>query len=341
VRALLIVNPRATSAKGRDVARVTDELSSGFDLKTAETRYPSHARELAAEAVADGFDLIIPLGGDGTLNETVNGLMHASVRSQPEGQFGVEAGGTRSAAATDVRPDRLPVVAPIPGGGANVFAQSFGFPPDLVESARLITRSAKDLANGQASRTIGLGLAGDRYFTFSASLGLDAEVLADVNRMRAKGRRATPGLYLWTATRHFYFSTDRRTPALTVHTDVPGPVEPVFMGVVTNSAPWTYLGHRPVTPVPKPDFNSGLDMFALRRLRTTTTLGLVHRMLHIRDKPPEGRDVVTLDGLSELTIRSRRPIAFQADGEYLGEVTEMPFRYVPNALRVLVPRPPT
>ena len=382
MRALLIVNPHATSSHDKDVTRVADELAPAFDLVTAETRYPSHASELAADAAAEGFDLVIPFGGDGTLNEAVNGLMHATVRSRPDARArgvgsatvgapsapGEIRGPSRSgglggpggpgglgglgmpggpgangdggaAAAGNTAPQ--PAIAPIPVGGANVFAQSFGFPPDPAESARRVAAAAARAAgSGYAWRTIGLGLAGDRYFTFSAGIGLDAEVVADVARARARGRRATPGLYMRMGLRRYFLMTDRREPALTLFSETGDAVGELFMGIVTNSSPWTYLGRRPVSPVPRPDFSSGLDVFALRRLRTLTTLGALRQMLHTRDHPPEGRDVFTLDGLSEITFRSRRPIAFQADGEYLGEVTEMPFRYVPNALRVLSLRPP-
>lgn len=310
MRALLIINPHSTAADASDAKRVASELGSGFDLETAETRYPSHARELAADAAADGFDLLVPFGGDGTLNETVNGLMNATAK-----------------------PSGLPAIAPVPGGGANVFAQSFGFPPDPAEAARRIVEAAD--SRGPAWRTIGLGLAGDRYFTFSASLGWDAEVVGEVERMRARGRKATPGVYIRAALRRYYFATDRRDPALTLHAEESEPAGRLFMGVVTNSSPWTYLGRRPVSPVPRPDFSSGLDVFALRRLRTLTTLGALHQMLHIRDSPPHGRDVLTAGRLRTLTFSSTRPIAFQVDGEYLGEVTEVPFGYVPGALRVL------
>jgi diacylglycerol kinase family enzyme len=295
------------------VARVTTELSKTLDLEVAQTRYSAHAEQIAADAAADGFDLVLPFGGDGTLNEVVNGLM----RAKP------------SDGAT------LPAIAPIPAGGANVFAQSFGYPPDQAEAARRIAQ-----ASPASFRTIGVGLAGDRYFTFSAGLGLDAEVVHDVNLLRGNGRHATPGLYMRTALRRYYMATDRREPALTLYSEAGTPVSGLFMGVVTNSSPWTYVGRRPVSPVPRPDFSSGLDVFALRRLRTLTTLRALRQMLHTRDLAPQGTDVVTLDGLCVLTFRSRRPIAFQVDGEYLGEVTELAFRYVPNALRVLALRPP-
>jgi diacylglycerol kinase family enzyme len=318
VRALLIVNPHATSADGRDLALVSSELSKAFDLETAETSYPSHAEKIAADAMASGFDLVMPFGGDGTVNEVVNGLMRGAVGDGAH----------------------MPALAPVPAGGANVFARSFGYPPDSVAAARLIAQASHGLAPGQSWRTIGLGLADERYFTFSAGIGVDAEVVREVNRLRDRGRHASPSLYMRAALRRYYLGTDRREPALTLYSEAGTPVSGLFMGVVTNSSPWTYLGPMPVSPVPQPDFSSGLDVFALRRLRTATTLRALRQMLHTRDRTPRGRDVLTIDGLCALTFRSRRPIALQTDGEYLGEVTELSFRYVPNALRVLALRPP-
>jgi len=184
-------------------------------------------------------------------------------------------------------------------------------------------------------RTIGLGQAGDRYFTFSAGLGVDAEVMADIERLRARGRHASTTLYLRTTLRRYYFRTDRHRPALTLNAPGQPPVTGLFMGVVTNSSPWTYLGSRPVRPAPHTDFNSGLDLFALRRLRTLTTLAALRHMMHANEELPSGRDVVSAAALSGLTFRADRPIAFHIDGEYLGETETVAFRFIPDALCVV------
>jgi diacylglycerol kinase family enzyme len=308
VRALLIINPRASSMSGREAGLVVRELGSRLELETAQTQYRGHARELAGASAARGYDLVVTFGGDGTVNEVVNGLMTAPVRGH--------AG---------------PAIAPVPGGGANVFARTLGLPPDPAAAVRRIVAA---VASGKR-RTIGLGAAGDRYFTFSAGLGVDAEVMADIDRLRAKGRRASTMLYLRTALRRYYYITDRRRPALTLEAPGQAPVKGLCMGVVTNSSPWTYLGNRPVRPAPHSDFNSGLDLFALRRLRTLTTLAALGHMMHTNEQLPSGRDVVSAAALSELAFRADRPIAFHIDGEYLGETEEVTFRFVPDALCVL------
>jgi len=308
---------------GRDAGLVVRALGSRLELETAQTRYRGHARELAAASAEAGFDIVVTFGGDGTVNEVVNGLMRCQV---PAGDSAAVEG---PSSAGEAGPARRPAIAPVPGGGANVFARTLGLPPDPAEAVRRILAAV----DSGAWRTIGLGLAGDRYFTFSAGLGVDAEVVAEVDRRRASGGRASTLLYLRTALRRYYV-TDRRHPALTLTAPGQSPVPGLFMGVVTNSSPWTYLGSHPVRPA-HADFSSGLDLFALRRLRTLSTLAALRHMMRTSDELPSGRDVVSAAALAELAFQADRPIAFHIDGEYMGETEGVSFRFVPEALCVL------
>jgi diacylglycerol kinase family enzyme len=316
VRALLIVNPHATSTTPlrRDV--IVRALSSAVELEVVETRYRGHATSLAADARGNGFGLVLTLGGDGTVNETVNGLLR-----DPAGS---------GAAAAPHRADGLPALAPLPGGSANVFTRAMGLPPDPVDAAGQILEA---LAQGRR-RHIGVGLAGDRYFTFNAGLGLDAEVVRAVDGHRARGRTASPALYVRLTLRQYYRVTDRRHPALTLERDGQPPSEPFFLGIVSNTSPWTYLGRRPVYTNPQAAFDSGLDLFALRSLRSVGIFGTIRQMLSTQ-RAPHGRNVLTLHDQADLTLRSTRPVAFQVDGEYVGEHECVRFLAVPDALRVI------
>lgn len=281
-------------------------LSGLVDLDVERTQYRGHARDLAAAADAD---LIIVHGGDGSVNEAVNGMM------------------SRDGAG----PQGRPLIAIIPGGGANVLARGLGLP---VDAAAAIRRLRESLAAGRY-RTIGLGLAGDRYFTFSAGLGWDAEVVGEVDRLRAEGHRESATLFLRTMVRTYYRATDRRRPALTLERDGEPPVSDLFMTIITNRSPWTYLHSRAVLPVPNPDFSSGLDLLAMRRLRLIRIVSAVGQMLYIRSRAPRGRDLMSVLGSESLAVRSSRPIALQVDGEYLGETEAVKFQFVPHALRIV------
>jgi diacylglycerol kinase family enzyme len=304
VRALLIINPRATSMTGRDAGLVVRALGSRLELDTRQTQYRGHAGELAAASAAEGYDLVVTFGGDGTVNEVVNGLMRV--------------------------PDDRPTLAPIPGGSGNVFARTLGLPADAGGAVQRILAS---VAAG-TRRKIGLGLAGDRYFTFSAGLGIDAEVIADMDTQRARGRRASVAAYLRTTVRRYY-GMDRQHPALTLRTPDQPPISGLFMGVVTNSSPWTYLGSHPVRPA-HADLSSGLDLFALRRMRTLSTLAALGQMMQTSNEElPSGRDIVSAAALTELVFEAARPTAFHIDGEYLGERESVAFRFVPDAVCVI------
>ena len=291
-------------------------LAGLVELDVERTQYRGHARELAAAARGE---LVIVLGGDGSINEVVNGVMGRNGGSDGGSDGGGSDGGGK------------PLIAVIPGGGANVLARSLGLP---VDAAAAICRVREVIAAGRY-RTIGLGLAADRYFTFSAGLGFDAEVVGEVDRLRAEGRRESTSLFLRTIIRHYYRGTDRRRPALTLERDGQPPVGDLFMTIITNRSPWTYFRDRPLLPVPNPDFNSGLDLLALRQIRPTTMINAVGQMLYVRSRPTRGRDLLSVTGSESLTLRSARPIAFQVDGEYLGETEAVKFQFVPQALRVV------
>jgi len=310
MRALLIVNPYATTTTAVRREVITHALASELDLDVVQTRYRGHAAHVAEGAVREGFGLVLTLGGDGTVNEVVNGML----RGRPPGAAAAGA----------------PLFAALPGGNANVFVRALGLPTDPVDATGRILHS---LPAGR-TKTIGLGLAGRRYFCFNAGLGLDAEVVRVVEGLRARGREASAALYVWTTVRQFTTITNRREPALTLERDGLPAIGGLHLGIVSNAAPWTYLGQRPVNASPKAGFDTGLDLFAMRKLGALRTLNVVRQMLS--GGGPAGRHVVSLHDQDALSFRAIRPTAFQVDGEYVGEREHVMLRSIPNALRVLV-----
>ena len=282
-----------------------------------ETRYRGHATTLARGAAAEGYGLVLTLGGDGTVNEAVNGLLR----------------GTQT--ASNGQPEhngRAPALAPLPGGNANVFARNLGLPPDPVDAADQVV----DALTAHRCRSVGLGLADDRYFAFNSGLGIDAEVVRAVEGRRAHGRSVSPALYLRMAMRQFYKLTDRRHPSVMLEQSGGGRDGPLFWCTVSNTSPWTYLGRRPVSTNPQASFDSGLDVFGMRTLSTASTLRTLRQMLTPRTEPPRGRALIVRHDLDELTLEADRPVAFQIDGEYVGERERVTFRAVPHAIRVVM-----
>ena len=91
MRALFIVNPKATTTTARTREVVLSALRAEMDITCVETAYRDHARKLAYGATADGYDLVLSLGGDGTVNEVVNGLLQ-SPKGVPRPRYAVIPG---------------------------------------------------------------------------------------------------------------------------------------------------------------------------------------------------------------------------------------------------------
>jgi diacylglycerol kinase family enzyme len=301
----LVVNPEATSTTpaGRDV--IAHALASDVKLEIAETGHRGHASALAAQAVTDRVDLVVTHGGDGTINEVVNGMLTG--RAQGD----------------------VPMLGVVPGGSANVFAGALGLPRDPLEATHRLLQ-AIELGH---SRWVGLGRAAGRWFTFNAGLGWDAAVVARVERSRAKGRDASPFLYTQSALTSYVH--ERRHPReLTV--ELPGrePMSDVRLAFVCNTDPWTYLRSRPVRLNRGASFDRGLGLFALRSLRFGTVMRHVAQIL--TDSDTRGGNLVRRDDVEQLRVLCAEPTPLQVDGDLLGDRTEVTFESVPRAIRVVV-----
>ena len=315
MRALLVVNPKATTTSERSRDVLVRALRSAVTLTVEYTNRRGHAAALARAAAESGVDVVVTLGGDGTINEAVNGLMAA--HSALDGISGPRA-------------NALPALAVVPGGSTNVFARALGLPRDWVDGTSVILEALREGRH----RVIGLGRADDRYFTFAAGLGLDAAVVRRVEQSRLRGRKSTPALYFRSIVGQFLVGDDRKNPPLSI--ERPGEPSELELGtvVVQNTAPWTYLGDRPINPNPEASFDRGLDVLAMRRLAVTSTTRTLAQ-LATRKGDPHGKHLLHLHDQDEFTVVASRPQAFQLDGDYLGERQKVHFVSVPEALRVI------
>jgi diacylglycerol kinase family enzyme len=264
------------------------------------------------------MDVVLAVGGDGTVNEVVNGLLEHG----PGGH--------------------LPVLAVVPGGSTNVFSRALGRSRNpatatgqILESLRAGRTRRVSLGTASALTDTGAGeWTAPRWFVFSAGLGFDAEVIQRVERRRAAGHRSTGALYVAETTLAFLRSRERRDPPMTVQ--VPGERDRagLFLCLVSNVSPWTYLGSRPVNPSPEASFDTGLDVFALARMGVPGMLRTARRTL-ARRPHPAGPGVHRWHDLPGVTVVAGRPQGWQLDGDHLGRTTALRLTSVPAALRVV------
>ncbi|MEV6318761.1 diacylglycerol kinase family protein [Streptomyces sp. NPDC051776] len=322
MRALLVVNPTATTTSGRTRDVLIHALASDLKLDVAMTERRGHARELARQAAEDGeTELVVALGGDGTINEVVNGLLHHGPA-----------------------PEALPGLAVVPGGSTNVFARALGLPNDAIEA----TGALLDALHRRTERTVGLGLASGtpgtddagvpaRWFTFCAGFGFDAGVVGRVEQHRERGRRSTHSLYVRQVVRQFLGEQHRTQGTITLEREGAEPVHDLVLSIVCNTAPWTYLGNRPVYAAPAASFDTALDVLGLSRLSTAAVARYAAQLLMSSpERGPRGRHAVSLHDLTDFTLHSQVPLPFQMDGDHLGLRTSVTFTGVRRALRVIV-----
>ena len=292
---LLIVNTVAQTVTryARDV--IVRALSSEFRVEVGETKGPGHAGELATEAAERGIDLVVALGGDGTVNEVANGLAGTAIP-----------------------------MAVLPGGGANVFARSLGLPRDAVEAAGILLERLHE-----PPRRIPLGRAGDRWFLANAGVGIDAAIVRRVEERQMAKRLAGDLSFAWSGLRVLFSEYDRRTPHLHVKLG-DAVVEDVFTVLVQNVDPYTYVGDRAIRFCADASLDGGLDAVAFRTLRTTLVARVLLRAL--RTGKPVRRAAAYGHDLPSVQIEADEPVPLQVDGEFVGEVEAVSIESVPGAL---------
>ncbi len=311
MRALLVVNHKATTTSGRVRDVLVQALRSQVDLEVEHTRRRGHAASLAERAAAEGVDVVVALGGDGTVNEAVNGLLAKGVRAD------------------------APALAVVPGGSTNVFARALGLPNDWVEATGVLLEALR----ARRTRTIGLSRADDRYFTFCAGFGLDAEVIRRVERARHRGDASTPRLYVRALAGQYLFDTDRGKAPITLERPGEDPAGPLATVLIQNTHPFTYLGNRPISPCPEASFDSGLELLALRALKVPGTARTMLQLLFPGGRAgymhaPHGQHILRVHDTAEFTLHATEPVALQLDGEYVGAREKVRFTAAPSAVRV-------
>jgi diacylglycerol kinase family enzyme len=294
VSTALIVNPEATRVTPELTLAVERELAAAGPVETLLTERPLHASELA-EGLDPRIERVYVFAGDGGFNEVVNGL----TRDVPVGF--------------------------LPGGSTSVLPRALGLPRDPIQAARALARSSSE-------RSISLGRVNGRRFTFSAGLGLDAELIRRVDSLgRDGGRRAGDIAFARQLLGLFAERHGRFGPAM----EVVG-VGPVAFALVANGNPYSYVGRIPLRIAPKARFEEGLDLVAPRRLRARGLPEVAWWALAGRGQDRSSK-VLYVHDADEIRIVSERPVPLQVDGEDLGDVTEALFEAERAALRILVP----
>lgn len=305
MRVLLLVNSSASSVTPRTRVVIAKALAADHDVEVAETSRRGHATRLAQGAVADGAECVVVLGGDGTLNEAANGL----------------AG---SGCAMGV----------LPGGSTNVFARTIGVVNAPVDATEQLLES---LAARSIER-VGLGTVNGRYFLFHVGMGFDAAVVEQVERWAGLKRYAGHPLFIYAGFATWFRHFDRKRPGFTIEVAGEAPVE-AFFAICLNTNPYTYLGNLPLNIAPDAGLDRSLVAVAVKTMSFFPLMSIIGSALGIGRPVRRHRKVAYTPDVAEAEVVAigERTFAYQVDGDYLGEVSELSFRHEAAVLDLVMP----
>jgi diacylglycerol kinase family enzyme len=303
LRLLLIVNSFASSVTARITVMVQQILGGVADVTTVETNRRGHATRFAQDAASRGVEVVVAFGGDGTLNEAVNGIAGSST-----------------------------AFAVLPGGSTNVFARTIGQPNDPVAAAHLVA----DALKRESLERVGLGSVNRRYFCFHTGIGFDAAVVGRVEGRATLKRWAGHPLFIWSGLSTWLRHYDRRQPHFSVSVPAGHDVADGYFTIVLNTNPYTYLGHRPLSLSPAAQLHRGLVAVTFRSLRASVVLGAMGRALRSGTLPTSAAVDIQTD-LTALSVEAPTPFPYQVDGDHLGDTRRLEFRHEPDVLSLVVP----
>lgn len=276
------MNPVARTVSRPVLAVIEKALSADFDLEVLETLERGHATEVARGAPDEKIDLVVVFSGDGTINETVNGL-----------------------AGTDV------ALGVLPGGATNILARALGLPADPVEAAGVLIERALS----GVSRRIHLGVADGRYFAVNCGAGVDAAAMAKLEKRFPRSKAAFDRAAFLAVVQSVLASYAGRRADLSIRVDG-GEAAPSISVLIGRTDPYTYFMGMGVRVTPQASLEKGLDVLSARRLPRRSVARIALQVFG-SGRHVAGRDMDYFHDASKVEVTSEDPFPVQVDGDVL------------------------
>lgn len=299
-----IINPQAGSGKGKTDWPLIESLlkANGIDFDFVFTTHKYHSVELTVNAINQGYKKLIAVGGDGTLNEIVNGVFIQNKYPTTEIIIGVIAVGTGNdwSRMYNIHSTYEGKIAAIRDG--NLFLQDVG----KVEYEESMVKQA-------------------RYFANAAGVGFDAEVARRTNRLKEHGHRGKI-LYMGSLVRALF---DYKPSFINIAIDgekLQGTIFSLTVGI------GCYNGGG-MMQLPNAVSDDGLlDVTVIRQIRRFEVIRNIYRLYN--------GTILTHPKISghigkTVTIECEIPIGLEVDGESVG-VSPFTFSVVPKSINVIV-----
>jgi diacylglycerol kinase (ATP) len=300
-----IVNPNAGSRKGvRDWPKISKMIrEAGIPHETALTTHRGHAILLASEAVVKGYRQIAVIGGDGTLNEAVNGIFNQQTADPKEILLGM-----------------------IPVGTGNDWCRSFNIPFDYKKSIEVLSRGKTFVQDVGKVIHYYHDKPETRYFVNVAGMGYDALVAKKTNVLKEKGKGGQLTYIYFVFASLFQYNFMEAVIEVDGETVFKGEIFSMNVGICKFNG-----GGMKQVPFAVPD-DGLLDVTLIKKAPKYVVIQHARKLYDgsLVDLPM----VETFRG-KQIRIRSTGRIFLETDGESLGH-TPFTFEIIPLGLRTVV-----
>jgi YegS/Rv2252/BmrU family lipid kinase len=303
MKTCLVVNPNSgPNTFHKQLLLAQDHLlKAGCELKRVDTTGPGDATRLARQAAADGYEVVIAVGGDGTLNEVCNGLV-----------------GTET------------VLGVLPAGTGNVFAADVGLPIWTPLTQDAIIKGAEVIVTGRRRRIdlgrVTLADGSSRYFLMWCGIGLDAAITQSKNTSNLRPLSYASWIIAGVMVTYDFLGT----PA-TLLTDEGETRERILMAVASNGQLYGRVWR--LSPEAKMD-DGMLDIAVMAGHGWPST---VKHVLGLTMKKSVQDPDFHVHRTTRLRLTSKHPLPVHVDAEMFG-TTPVDIKVMPGALTVIVPQ---
>lgn len=300
MKAELIVNLTAGGGKpNHHLKRVSKYLKeNGLNFEVCITARQGEAVTLSQKAADNGVELIVSVGGDGTVNEIVNGIM----KSKNDPALGI-----------------------IPLGWANDFIKSTNIPSDIMEACKILVRGK--------IKKIDIGIINEKiYFANICGVGFDAEVAQLANQMKNKH----PNLHILSAFVYVFATVKKLLSPFSCHNvkikfDGQEIYSKILFIAISNGK--FYGGRFKITP--EAILDDGLfEVCTVEEMGRFKYLSIIPKVFKGTHASIKG---VNFYRAKEVVIQSSEPILAQVSGEVIEGQKNYIITLLPKSLKLIVP----
>jgi len=296
----LIINLTAGGGKPRPHLKTIFKYlkKNGFNFKVSYTSYHGEAVELAQKAADNGAELIVSVGGDGTVNEIVNGIMKSK---------------------------NDPLLGIIPLGWANDFIKSTNIPPNIIEACKILIKGK--------TKNIDVGVINDQiYFANICGVGFDAEVAQLANQMKSKH----PNLRILSAFVYVFATVKKLLSPFSYH-DVKikfdgQEIHSNILCIAISNGKF-YGGRFKITPEAILD-DGLLEVCVIEEMGRFKYLSSIPKVFKGTHTSIKG---IYFYRAKEVLIQSSEPVLAQVSGEVIEGQKKFTITLLPKSLKLIVP----